>query len=154
MVYFDKQYIHMCDFHNINNIIVSLLTFLIHSKNVMLKNIREEEIKMENNKNYFVKKKRKKNIYEKMEKDLKTLKIKNILFIFIEFIFLLFFYYFTTAFCEVYKSTQKSWIIDCVTSFLISILVELLTALIIAILYHCSIKKEINCLYKIVKFLL
>ena len=138
----------------LSNLIVSLLNFLINSKNEMLKDIRVEEMKMRNSKKYFIKKLRKKNIYLKLEKIIKTLKLKNILFIFIEFIFLLFFYYFTTAFCEVYKSTQKSWIIDCATSFIMSIFVEILLAFIIAILYHCSIRNKIYCFYRIAKLLL
>ena len=138
----------------LSNLIVSLLNFLINSKNEMLKDIRVEEMKMRNSKKYFIKKARKKNIYLKLEKKIKALKLKNILFIFFEFIFLLFFYYFTTAFCEVYKRTQKSWIIDCATSFIMSIFVEILLAFIIAILYHCSIRNKIYCLYRIAKLLL
>ena len=134
--------------------IVSLLKFLINSKNEIIKYFREEELKMRKNKKYFVKNAKTKFIRLKLEKEFKYLKLKNFLFVFIEFNFLLFFFYFTTAFCEVYKNTQKPWIIDCFTSLILSIFVEILLAFIIAILYIFSIKKEIQCLYRLALLLL
>ena len=138
----------------LSSMIVSLLKYLINSKNEIIKYFMEEELKMRNNKKYFVKKAKKRIIHLKLVKEFECLKMKNFLFIFIEFIFLLFFFYFATAFCEVYKSTQKPWIIDCFTSFILSIFVELLLSFIIAILYIFSIKKEIKCLYRLALFLL
>ena len=65
---------------------------------------------------------------------------------------MIFFYYFVTAFCEVYKETQISWITDSFVSFIISFLVEFGLSLIISILYIISIKLKIKRLYKIVMF--
>ena len=62
---------------------------------------------------------------------------------------MIFFYYFVTAFCEVYKQTQISWLIDSFISFLISFPVELLMAFLICILYIIAIKKRNKCIYKI-----
>ena len=138
----------------LSSMIVSLLKFLINSKNEIIKYFRNEEIKMRSNKKYIVKKARKKLIQLQLAKEFRILKIKNFLFIFIEFIILLFFFYFTTAFCEVYKNTQKPWIIDCFISLILSIFVELLLAFIIAILYSFSIKKEMQCLYRLTLFIL
>ena len=62
---------------------------------------------------------------------------------------MLFFFYFTTAFCEVYKKTQKAWLIDCFYSFIISIIIEIVMAFALAVLYTVSIYKKIKILYSI-----
>ena len=67
---------------------------------------------------------------------------------------LLFFFYFTTAFCEVYKKTQITWIIDCLTSFILSILSEILIAFLITIFYIVSVKKKSKILFCIIRLLL
>ena len=89
----------------LSSIIVLLLKYLINSKNDIIKYFREEELKMRKNKKYIVNKAQKNFIRLKLIKEFKYLRLKNFLFIFIEFIILLFFFYFTTAFCEVYKNT-------------------------------------------------
>ncbi len=62
---------------------------------------------------------------------------------------MLFYYYFVTAFCEVYKETQISWLFDSFVSFLISFPVEFFMALVISIAYKISIKNRIKCLYNL-----
>ena len=108
---------------------------------------------MKYNKNY----KDNKEIKIKMLEDIfhinRNLKCKLVLFLIIEFLIMIFFYYFVTAFCEVYKETQISWIIDCLISFFISFPVEFLLALIISVLYFISIKKKYQFLYKIAMIL-
>ena len=74
-------------------------------------------------------------------------------FIIIELTFMLFFYYFVTAFCEVYKQTQISWLYDFFLSFLISLAAEILGSLLIAIFYIVSLKYKLKILYKIIIFL-
>ena len=138
----------------LSSIIVLLLKYLINSKNDIIKYFREEELKMRKNKKYIVNKAQKNFIRLKLIKEFKYLRLKNFLFIFIEFIILLFFFYFTTAFCDVYKNTQKPWIIDCFTSFTLSIFVEILLAFVITILYVFAIKKGIQCLYRLALILL
>ena len=66
---------------------------------------------------------------------------------------MLFFYYFVTAFCEVYKQTQISWLIDSFISFLISFPVEFVMAFITCILYIISIKYRNKCMYKLAMIL-
>ena len=66
---------------------------------------------------------------------------------------MLFFFYFVTAFCEVYKATQMSWLSDSILSFIISIPIEFLFSLIIAIMYIISIKKKLKWLYNIAMFM-
>ena len=113
---------------------------------------REEEKKMRKNKNYKVKKKTKQKIIEKLKQIFSKLKCYITFFIIIEFIIMLFFYYFVTAFCEVYIKTQNSWLYDFFTSFLISLLSDIIISCIIAILYFLSIKYKIKFIYNIVLF--
>ena len=59
--------------------------------------------------------------------------MRVIIFIIIEFILMLFFWYFVTAFCHVYNATQISWLWDSLTSILIRAIIELLIFNIIGI---------------------
>ena len=104
---------------------------------------------MKNNKKYKVSHETKLKIIEKILKTSNIFKVRIIIFVLIEIFMMLFFYYFVTAFCEVYKETQKSWLIDSFVSFLISFPVEFLLALIICSFYAIAIKRRIKCLYKI-----
>ena len=136
-------------------IIVSLLTFLTNSKKAIQNVFNEEKnIKLNNNRYkiyYYIKDKI---IINKFTRILNRLKKKIIFFISIELILLLFFLYFITAFCEVYKNTQITWIMNCFTSFIISILSEILFAFVIATLYTFSLKKRIYFLFCIFILLL
>ena len=66
---------------------------------------------------------------------------------------MLFFYYFVTAFCEVYKNTQISWLSDSLSSFLLSFCGDVGNALFITILYIISIKYKLKCVYNMTLFL-
>ena len=76
----------------------------------------------------------------------------SILFVVLEFLIMLFFYYFVTAFCDVYKNTQISWLYDFFISFLISFATEIFGSFFLAIFYIISIKYKNKYLYKIVIF--
>ena len=152
-------------FNLLNNLTISFISFLISfivviflqlltSSRDDFENIfKEEEKKLKNNKNYKVGHKNKLKIAENIIKINNHLRYKITAFIMIEIIMMFFFYYFVTAFCEVYKETQLSWLIDCFISFMISFPVELVLSLFICILYLISIKKRIKILYKISIFL-
>ena len=122
---------------------------MTNSRNKMEKIFREQEKKMRLNKDYFVNKLERKKIINKLIKIIKSLRIKIIIFFVIELLLLLFFFYFTTAFCEVYKNTQITWISDCMTSFILSIIIEILFSFIISILYIFSVKKKNKFIYNI-----
>ena len=77
---------------------------------------------------------------------------KTVVFIFFEFSIMLFFYYFVTAFCEVYKKTQISWLADFFSSFLISLLTEIGISLLLTVLYITSINYKIRLIYNITIF--
>ena len=103
---------------------------------------------MRKNINYFVSIKKRKekiiNIYEINKK----LKLKILFFFISETLIMLFFFYFVTAFCEVYKGSQISWIVDSILSFIISFLVDTIFSFFIAIIYIISIKQKCRWLYK------
>ena len=114
---------------------------------------KNEEEKLRRDKKYKVNSKTKKDMHNNLLKIYKTMKIKIICYIIIEFLVLLFFLYYITAFCEVYKSTQKSWLYDSFISFLLSFLFEFLISFFISLLYISAIKIRINCLYNVILFL-
>ena len=134
-------------------LLVKLLNVLTNSKYSIESLFREEERKMRKNKNYIVNKSTKKIIYNNLLKIYKYMKIKIICYIVIEFSIMIFFLYFITAFCEVYKDTQNSWLFDSFISFLLSILFELIISFLISILYILAMKTKIQFLYNLVMFL-
>ena len=108
---------------------------------------------MRKDKNYKVNKNKKYKIIEKVKKISSRLKCCIRIFIIIEFIIMIFFYYFVTAFCEVYKKTQSAWLYDFFISFLISFSTEIIVSFIIALFYFLSIRYKIRFVYNIALFL-
>ena len=107
---------------------------------------------MRQNKKYKVIKRTKIEIFNKIQKLYFKTKFKNIIFIVFEFTLELFFFYFVTAFCEVYQKTQTSWIYDFFTSCLISFIYEIFLSFYITIFYTISIRYKIRFLYKAIIF--
>ena len=133
-------------------VLVNVFQHLIDSRGKFEDIFRNEEKKMRKNKNYKVSKQTKLEILEKIRKLSIKLKCKIFLFIICEFIIMIFFYYFMTAFCEVYPKTQSAWIYDFFTSFFISFAAEILGSGIIAIFYILSIKHKKKFLFNIALF--
>ena len=79
-------------------------------------------------------------------------KIKVIIFFVIELILILFFWYYVTAFCEIYSSTQKSWLWDSFLSIISRIIIDLLLCLGFAKLYRIGVESNFQCIYKIAIF--
>ena len=152
-------------FSLINNITISLastivsfilLTFfqtLIQSSDSIIELFRNQEKLLKSNKDYKVDIKTK----EKIEKDLsgilKCLKVKIIIFVIFEFLFTLFFFYYVTAFCQVYQSTQISWLLDSISSYVISFGITLIISFIFSILYKLSIIYQVKILFSICQFM-
>ena len=130
-----------------------LLNSLTNSKESIENLFRKEEHIMRKDKKYKLNMNQKRNIFNNLMKILKILKKKIIIFIIITFLIMIFFLYFITAFCEVYKETQISWLYDSFISFLLSFPIELLISFFISILYGLAIKVRIKCLYNVVLFL-
>ena len=105
---------------------------------------------MRKNSNYVVNFIKRKQILMNIYEINKKLKIKIIIFFIIEFTIMLFFLYFVTAFCEVYRQSQISWITDSMVSFFLSFPIEFGTAFLIAFFYKLSLQNKIKLLYKIV----
>ena len=103
---------------------------------------------MKKDKEYKVDNRKKKEIKTKIINILKCLKLKIIIFFVLELILMLFFLYYITAFCHVYKSTQISWIYDILISYGFSFLVSLGISFIFSITYFIAYKYKIINLYK------
>jgi hypothetical protein len=136
----------------VSYVIVKFLNYLINSKESIKEIFRKEEQLLRKNKKYKLDFNKKKDINYKIIKIFECLKFKIAFFIVIEFLLMLFFLYFITAFCEVYKSTQNSWLYDSFCSLLLSIPLELLISFIISLLYISSIRIRIKCVYDIAMF--
>ena len=90
---------------------------------------------------------------EEIEIILKKYKIKVFIFIIIELILMIFFWYYVVAFCQVYSSTQISWLFDSFLSMLSRIFIDLLLSLLFAKLYRIAVESNVQCLYKLSLFL-
>ena len=89
---------------------------------------------------------------DRMHKEIKCMKIKFILFFTFSFIFLIFFWYYLSVFCAVYKKTQIILIKDTMISFCLSLLYPFILNLLPGIFRLISLrnsKKNKLCLYKI-----
>ena len=126
------------------------LNFLTNSKEDIEEIFRKEEKKMRKDNKYTVSKITKREIMLQIYDIIKNLKLKILLFIIVECTLLLFFFYFVTAFCEVYQKTQVSWLCDSFTSFILSFPIEFLLAFVNALFYKISLAKKSSLLYKIV----
>ena len=111
-----------------------------------------EEKKLRNNKSYKVNKSTKHKIFDDLQKNFIKLKRKVILFITFEFLLMLFYYYFVTAFCEVYKMTQTSWLADFLSSFIISFICGIIESFLIGLFYFISLKYKVKFIYNISLF--
>ena len=148
----------------INNIVISvcstlvsyflaiLFRYLIYSKKEIRNVFRKEEYKMKKNKKYFVKESSKNKIIHEIERIYKKLKIKIAIFLVMEFSLMIFFWYYVSTFCAVYKETQESWLIDSFTSLLFSILVKFIVCLFLSSLYISAVRHKIKILYVIIIF--
>ena len=114
---------------------------------------REQEQLLKKDKQYKVGEGAIKEIKNKLDKIIKCLKVKIIVFIILEFILMLFFFYYSTAFCQVYPSTQVSWVLDCISSYVISLSITLVLSFICALFYKIAIKFRIKLLYTIILLL-
>ena len=149
----------------INNLSISLISAffsfillcffqsLVQSSNKIEKLFRQQEKLLKSDKKYKVNETTKLEIYKKLGKIMKCLKIKISVFIVLESLFILFFFYYVTAFCQVYQKTQVSWLLDCLSSYLISLFFILLLTFICSLLYKLSIKCKIEILYNIITFI-
>ena len=133
-------------------ILVNLFEHLIDYRGSIEDIFKDEENKMREDKKYKVTKERKLKIIEEITKISHKLERKIPIFMVLEFLIMLFFYYFVTAFCEVYRKTQMSWVYDCLIGFAINIGCEILFAFFLASMYKISIKFKKKCIYSMTMF--
>ena len=133
-------------------IFLTFFTKLSNSTYAIREVFRKEEEKLKNNNKYIVDDIRKKEIFEEITKILNNFRIKIIIFIIFEFLIVIFFWYYITAFCHVYSSTQTSWILDSFLSMISRIIIDCLISLGFAKLYRISVESNVRCIYKFVLF--
>ena len=134
-------------------IIFILVTKLSNSTIEIREIFRKEEEKIKTNKSYKVSEERKNEIKKEVEEKLKTMKNKIIVLFIVEFIVMLFYWYFLTAFCHVYTKTQVSWILDGILSIIIDFIVKCFLCLLFAGLYRISIESKDKSIFNFVMFI-
>ena len=80
---------------------------------------------------------------------LKLIKLRNklIIYFILVYIFSLFFLYYVTAFCAVYRYSQKYWLYGFLESFGIDSLIAFFICIFLSLFRYISIKKHIKSLY-------
>ena len=82
-----------------------------------------------------------------ISRKIKKLGVKLIIYFILVYIFSLFFWYYVTAFCAVYRNSQKFWFFGFLESFALDSLYAFFFCIILAFLRYVSIKKQIKYLY-------
>jgi hypothetical protein len=148
-----------------NNITISLVSSivgycliyfsqtLVQSTDKITILFREQDNLLKKDKHYTVESKKKIDIIKEIEKILKCLKIKITIFLILENLLMIFFFYYVTAFCHVYNSTQTSWLLDSVTSYGIALLTAFAVSFLMSLLYELAINCKCRILYKITIFI-
>ena len=126
---------------------------LVQSTDKITALFRGEEDHLKKDKTYKVKTKKNMDILKEIKKIFKCLQLKIYIFLVIEGLLMLFFFYYVTAFCHVYNSTQTSWLLDSLTSYGISILTAFVLSFIMSVIYEIAIKCKCKILYKITLFI-
>ena len=147
-------------FSLINNLTISIVSTIVgfillyifqslsDSSKTIIDIFRTQDNLLKKDKTYKVSDETKIKINNDLNKIFKCLKIKIIFFSVFELLFLLFFFYYVTAFCQVYKGTQTSWLLDSLSSYIISFFITLILSLIISLLYKISIRYKIFIIYR------
>ena len=136
----------------ISYFLIVVMTKLTNSTNAIRNIFRKEEEKIKTQKKYKITEDRKKEINQEILKVFKYYKIKLFFLFCIEIILILFFWYFVTAFCQVYSNTQGSLILNCFMSILIRFVIEVLICLAGAKLYTIAAQSEFLKFYNFMLF--
>ena len=124
----------------ISSFLLTFLNKLSNSSDAIRNVFRKEEEKIKTNKKkYEIKEETKRQILKDVENILKKFKIKILILLIIQTVLILFFWYFVTAFCHVYSSTQASWLLDSFLSILSRLMLELIFGFLYAKLYQIAI---------------
>ena len=120
-------------------ITTSLLGMLSNSKEELIDTIKNRTTKRE----YF------------QEVKSKIKKLRNKLIVYYIFLFLLgiLFLYYVSAFCAVYRYSQKYWLYGCFESFGLDSLVAIVICIFLALFRFIALRKKIKCFYTITKII-
>jgi hypothetical protein len=90
---------------------------------------------------------------EKMKEEcldtIHSMKIKNVVFLIVNYMIMLFFWYYISAFCNCYRNTVTSWIISCLLTWAILMLLPFVICLLVAGLRVIGLKCKSEVLYKL-----
>ena len=120
-------------------IITNLLVMLYNNKEDLLKVLREKR----NYKEYL----------KVINSKLRSLRNKLIAYYIIIFILGIFFLYYVSAFCAVYRNSQKYLFLGFVESFDVDTIVAIVLCIILSLLRYVAINKNIKCLYSAANFI-
>ena len=104
-------------------------------------------------KRLIMKKRKNKNYRSLVKKKLNKLKYKLIAYFIIVFILGLFFSYYVTSFCAVYRNSQKYLFYGFLESFGMDFIISIISSMLLSLLRYISIKKKIKCFYKTYKII-
>ena len=129
-------------FSGLSKSIYSLIATLITTNLLrMLSTIKSELM-------YLIRVRQKYNTYVHLiHQKLSKLRNKLVLYFILVYIFSLFFLYYVTAFCAVYRNSQKYWFYGCLESFGMDSLISFGICIILAFFRYISIKRHIKCFY-------
>ena len=112
-----------------------------------------EERKIKKNKKYVMNRERKIEIINEINNIFKKYQIKVIVFVVIEMILMMFFWYYVTVFCQIYSSTQSSWLWNSFLSILSGIFLDFILAMGFAKFYRIGVESKIIQIYRIAIFI-
>ena len=93
------------------------------------------------------------NYIELINSKLSKLRKKLIVYFILVFLLESFFLYYVTAFCAVYRYSQKYWFFGCLESFAMDSVVALIICIFLSLFRYISIKKHIKCFYSLANFI-
>ena len=116
-------------------ITTNLLRMLSNSKSELKKLILEKRL----NKNFI----------SLINSKLRKLKIKLVIYFILVFSLGLIFLYYVSAFCAVYRYSQKYWFMGCLESFGMDSAIAVIVCFVLALFRYIAIKRRIKCFYSI-----
>ena len=134
-------------------VIIILVRLLFNLSNNIREIFQKEEEKIKKDKSYKVSNERKTEILNEIQLILKLQNKKNFAFFICDFIILLIYWYYVTAFCHVFSNTQTTWVFDTFFSIVFRFAITCLLCFIFSILYKLSLRNKSEKLYKIMMFI-
>ena len=124
-----------------------IATFITTSLLKMLSNSKNELIEVIKNRRKYD------NYLDIINKKMSKLRKKLIVYFTLLFLLGIFFAYYVTVFCAVYRYSQKYWFFGCLESFAMDSLISLIACLFISLIRYISIKKKIKYCFVLANFI-